>query len=219
VRSSWQSSGVAALALALAALAGVPAAAHRLDEYLQAARIAIDPDRVHIELDLTPGVAVARGILADLDADHDGSFTAGEARAYAARVQREIRVELDGQPLTLALTDSRAPAADAILRGEGVIRLQLTAAVPLLAGGPHQLFYRNGHRSDVGAYLANALVPASDRVAVLAQRRDVAQQELVIEYSLRDSASMHAPSWLIAVAGIVVTAILFARFRSLKFEV
>ena len=114
----------------------MPASAHRLDEYLQAARIAIDPDRVHIELDLTPGVAVARGILADLDADRDGTFTADEARAYAARMLREIRLELDGQPLTLALTDSRAPAADAILRGEGVIRLQLTAAVPLVAAGP-----------------------------------------------------------------------------------
>jgi len=188
----------------------VRASAHRLDEYLQAARIAIDPDRVNIDLDLTPGVAVAPGILADIDANRDGTFTTDEARAYAARVQREIRLELDGQPLTLALTDSRAPAADAILRGEGVIRLQLTAAVPPLAGGPHQLFYRNGHRADVGVYLANALVPASDRVAVLAQRRDVAQQELVIEYSLRDGSSIHVPSWSIAVAGIVLTAVLFA---------
>ena len=126
---------------------------------------------------------------------------------HAARVLREIRVELDGQPLTLALTDSRAPAADAILRGEGVIRLQLTAAVPPVAAGPHQLFYRNGHRSDVGAYLANALVPASDRVAVLAQRRDVAQQELVIEYRLRDGASIHVPSWLIAVGGVTAAVL------------
>jgi hypothetical protein len=35
------------------------ASAHRRDEYLQAARIAVGPDRVRIELDLTPGMAVA----------------------------------------------------------------------------------------------------------------------------------------------------------------
>ena len=41
--------------LVLVAVAG-PVSAHRLDEYLQAARIGIDPERVQIELDLTPGV-------------------------------------------------------------------------------------------------------------------------------------------------------------------
>ena len=40
-----------------------PIAAHRLDEYLQAARIAVDVDRVGVELDLTPGVAIAPSVM------------------------------------------------------------------------------------------------------------------------------------------------------------
>ena len=47
-------------------LAGVAVvSAHRRDEYLQAARLALDPGRVQIELDLTPGIAVADAILVD----------------------------------------------------------------------------------------------------------------------------------------------------------
>jgi hypothetical protein len=44
-------------AIVLAAGAGL--SAHRHDEYLQAARIAIDPDGVRLELSLTPGIAVS----------------------------------------------------------------------------------------------------------------------------------------------------------------
>ena len=40
---------------------GAPASAHRLDEYLQATTIALEKNRVHAELRLTPGVAVFRG--------------------------------------------------------------------------------------------------------------------------------------------------------------
>ena len=43
-----------------------PAAAHRLDEYLQATRLSIDIDRVDLEIDLTAGSAMAsRGICMD----------------------------------------------------------------------------------------------------------------------------------------------------------
>ena len=37
---------------------GVTAGAHRIDEYLQAARLAITPDRITLEMDLTPGYLV-----------------------------------------------------------------------------------------------------------------------------------------------------------------
>ena len=46
------------LALTIAAGAATHLSAHRLDEYLQAARLGIDPDRVELQLDLTPGAAV-----------------------------------------------------------------------------------------------------------------------------------------------------------------
>ena len=46
-------------AVAILLTLGAGAFAHRLDEYLQAARIAVDNGRVDLDLDLTPGAAVA----------------------------------------------------------------------------------------------------------------------------------------------------------------
>ena len=40
-------------------LAVAPASAHRVDEYLQATRLAIGVNRINIEIDLTPGVDIA----------------------------------------------------------------------------------------------------------------------------------------------------------------
>jgi hypothetical protein len=206
---SPRSSALAALAVALAALTSTPVSAHRLDEYLQAARIAIDPGRVQIELDLTPGIAVAPRVLADIDRDGNRAITADETRAYATRVLSEIRVGIDGQLVALELDDTSAAAVDALSRGEGAIRLHLRATVPPLRPGKHQLFYRNNHHADIGVYLANALVPSSDRVGVLQQRRDVDQQQLIVEYALD---AVPAPGrlpfwWVIAAAGATLACL------------
>ena len=47
-----------AAAGAILLLAGTPASAHRLDEYLQATTISVEKDRVQAQIRLTPGVAV-----------------------------------------------------------------------------------------------------------------------------------------------------------------
>jgi hypothetical protein len=185
-RKSPRSRSRTAVAAALVALAVSQASAHRRDEYLQAARIAVDPARVAIELDLTPGIELAQGILNEIDRNRDGVIAADEGQAYAARVLKEIRLEVDGRPLPLALTGTRFPAGDAVLRGEGTIRLELSAAVPPLAAGAHRVFYRNNHHGDIGVYIANALVPLNDRVAIGVQQRDGNQRELVIDYKLRN---------------------------------
>ena len=75
---------VVAFLAVMAAVNGL--SAHRLDEYLQAARIDIEPDRAEVQLDLTPGVAVAEGVIADIDRDRDGVLSADEKDAYVSRV-------------------------------------------------------------------------------------------------------------------------------------
>jgi hypothetical protein len=184
-RSSWRSKGAAALTLILVLAGSASTSAHRRDEYLQAARIAIDPDRVQIALDLTPGIAVAEEILAGIDRDGDKSISAGEARMYARALLRAVAIDVDGIALDLELVDSAFPAVDAVRRGEGTMRIDAVAGMAPRADGLHHLHYHNSHRSDIGVYLANALVPASDRVAVTAQRRDADQRELTIDYTLR----------------------------------
>jgi len=182
--SSLRNRIIAGLTSAIVVALSVAASAHRPDEYLQAARITIDPDRVQVELDLTAGMSVADAIIRDIDRDGSGSITSREAREYAAGAVKTMRLEVDRRPLQLELTNVTVPDLEAIRRGEGAIRLELNARLPSLAAGPHQVFFLNAHRTDLGVYLANALVPVSPRIEVTAQRRDVAQREITVDYVL-----------------------------------
>jgi len=179
------SSGLAAvLAVTATLLAGTDASAHRTDDYLQAARIGLEPDRVQITLDLTPGAAVAESFLATLDRDRDGSLSADEQREYAEQVVRALQVAIDDQRLQPRVLSSSGADPSAFRRGDGTIRLHIEATLPEVAAGSHRLRFRNAHLAGQSAYLANALVPESARVAVTAQRRDRDQSELTIEYTV-----------------------------------
>jgi hypothetical protein len=214
-RSSWRNSGLtAAFAVALVVATSGKASAHRLDEYLQAAQLAIDPDRVELQLELTPGAALAAAILAEIDRDRNGTISDAEARAYAAVVQGAIRLELDGSVLHPELVESRPPAVDAVSKGEGTLRLRWTAPLPPLADGPHELFYMNAHHRDVGVYLANVLVPSTDRVAVTSQDRDVEQREYTVAYELKGGPAGALRGLAIAgIAGALAGAVFFLRRR------
>jgi hypothetical protein len=197
---------------------GAMPSAHRTDEYLQAARLAIDPGRVQIELDLTPGIAMADAILADIDRDRDGSLSAEEQRAYGTLVLSALQVEVDGTRLPVQLGVSSFPEPEAVRRGEGTIRLHSAAMLPRLSIGFHQLLFRNRHHPDRSVYLANAVVPASDRVAVRAQRRDGDQTELIIEYVLRAAPATSAAVLLLGIiaAATVLSALLVRAPRTLR---
>jgi hypothetical protein len=171
--------------------------AHRADEYLQAARLALDPARVQVELDLTPGIALAEAIIAAIDRNGDGSLSPDEQRAYGVLVVSELTLEVDGIPVLPRLGDIGFPDAEAMRRGEGTVRIQAAAALPRLAMGRHQLLFRNRHHPDRSVYLANALVPGSDEVGVTAQRRDGDQTELTIEYVLRTAPATSTTVWLL----------------------
>ena len=200
-----RSRAVGALTLQLVLMSGSWTSAHRRDEYLQAARLAIDPDRVDLALDLTPGIAVADVVLSEIDVDRNGLISAAEARAYSDRVLSAIALDVDGIPLRVELVDSTFPAFDSVRKGEGTTRIQAAASMPRLADGLHHLRYRNTYRSDIGVYLANALVPASDRVIVAAQRRDLYQRDLVIDYQLsRQPASTARRGLSVGVAGALI---------------
>lgn len=182
MRARNGSAAVGALAAAL--LAGTDVSAHRTEDHLQAARIDLEPGRVRITLDLTPGIAVAEPFVAALDRDRDGSLSTEERREYARQVLSAVQVAIDGRPLRPRVASSSFPDLSALRRGEGTIRLRIQATLPRVPAGPHRLLFRNGHLAGHSAYLANALVPESPRLAVTAQRRDPDQSELSIEYTL-----------------------------------
>ena len=206
LRGNSRLAGALALAMTFAASANV--SAHRTEDYLQAARIGLEPDRVLVTLDLTPGIAVAESLLAALDRDLDGSLSTDEQRAYAGRVAGALSVEIDGRPLRPVVLSWSFPDPSALRRGEGAIRLSLGATLPGVAAGSHRLLFRNAHLADHSAYLANALLSESRRVTVTAQRRDREQTELTIEYTLKAEPATTGSAWLV---GSLATAFLMLK--------
>lgn len=178
------SRALAGLSVAVAIGVGTGASAHRLDEYLQAARIDLRADSVAIELALTPGAELTDAIVAAIDRDDNGIASSDEERAYAREVVHTLRATLDDTPLQLDLLSFSFPTADQFRRGEGTMRLQLGASHPALSNGRHQLSFSNGYRTGQSVYLANALVPVSPRISVTRQQRTFDQRELTIDYAV-----------------------------------
>jgi hypothetical protein len=101
-------------------------------------------------------------------------------------------------------------------RGEGTVRIQSVATLPHLSIGVHHLLFRNRHHADRSVYLANALVPGSDRVAVTAQRRTPDQSELIIDYVMRAAPMTSVTVSLLGslAATTVLSALLLRASRS-----
>jgi len=198
-----------ALAVVIAVAAGIGVSAHRLDEFLQAARIDLSDTGVTIDLALTPGADIADAIVATIDRDRNGVVTADEQDTYAQDVLSGLTATLDGTRLPLRLNDLSFPTADDLRSGNGTIRVRLAAAHSELSNGRHQLFFSNGHQAGHSAYLANALVPASSRVSVISQRRTVDQRELTIDYAVGMAQARVASGGLLV--GLVA-AVLIVRY-------
>ena len=158
--------------------------AHRLDEYLQATRISLGSDRIVVEMDLTPGADLAALVFASINTDHDGKISEAEGAAYANQVLKEIIVELDGKPERLTLVSSAFPSFQEMNAGIGAIRIQ-ASAVWTAASGSHSLFYQNNHRTDFGAYLVNALIPANREIEITGQERDPLQRGMRLAFNVR----------------------------------
>jgi hypothetical protein len=172
---------VAALACVLA-LAG-RADAHRLDEYLQATRVSVSVDRIRIELDLSPGVAVADAVIRAIDTNGDGVISDDEASDYAATVLQAVTLTADARPVALRLDARVFPAMDSMRAGLGMIRLAASADVPARAGH-RELAITNAFQPAIGVYLVNALVPSDSRITITAQRRDPLQRTLALDYDV-----------------------------------
>ena len=174
------------------------ASAHRLDECLQAARVAVAPDRVEVELDLTPGADTAAAILPLLDLDHDGRISLLEEEGYADLVRRALTLEVDGRGQPLAVLDHEFPSPEEMKAGAGVIRLKLSAEFKPLSVGPHQLHFGNRHETNVSVYLVNALLPETKAVVVTRQQRDPLQREYQLDFSITalatNSPAVRSPS-------------------------
>jgi hypothetical protein len=154
---------------------------HQLDEYLQAARIAIAANGVVVEMSLTPGVAVAPRVLALIDRDGDGQASAAEIEGYARGVLRDVVLSVDGQPIEMAVTRADGASLEEMSAGAGTIRLEALGKIRAMSAGPHQIRLTNTHQPGFSVYLVNALVPSDPAITITAQRRDVLQHGIELD--------------------------------------
>jgi hypothetical protein len=207
---------LAVSALFAMSLAG-DAAAHRLDEYLQATLIGVTRDGIDVEIQLTPGVAALPVVMAVIDRDRDGRISAEEERAYSARVAREVELWVDGAPAALSLMESTFPALEAMREGLGTIRMKLRTK-----RSGHALRFENRHLPQISAYLVNCLAAPADSLVVGRQERDEAQRSIGFEYSFGAGAAPLAawialgPFWPAALGMLLVArmAVLIYRRKS-----
>lgn len=175
---------VLVLGALLAFLALSPAVfAHRLDEYLQATLVVIEPGSVRLQINLTPGVAVAERVLRDLDQDRGGTISRSEAARYGQRLKRDLTLRLDGRRRRLKLTASEFPEPGELRSGLGIIQLEFAATHQPLAPGPHRLTFENRHRQPVSVYLFNAARPKVRTIQITSQKRSPNQSAGEIEFT------------------------------------
>jgi hypothetical protein len=189
--------------LVLLSVAGATVRAHRLDEYLQAARVSITTERVAIELGLTPGISLADAFIARLDRDRDGMISPVEAEQYGDEVVADLKVSVDAQSLSLTLRRIDVPPAGELRDGVGTIRLEADAPSPAWRTGQHLLRLENGHRVAQSVYLANALWPDDGRIAIRRQDRNPTQRVLDVRYDVMPTATGGFAWFLVAGALLV----------------
>ena len=200
---------IAAIAGALVLTTAIEADAHRLDEYLQAARVAVSPSGIVVHLALTPGTSLAAEIIALLDRNGNGRVSPLEAEAYGRLALGDVSARLDGVPIGLTLMRVEVPTAGEMRDGVGTIRIEAAGTTHAGRSGAHQFELRNAHRPDGSVYLANALAPETSDIRIVRQRRDERQQMFTLDYEVRPSTSA-AAGWLVAGAAVLMT---HARWR------
>lgn len=182
---------------------GASVSAHRLDEYVQAAQVAVSTDRIGISLSLSPGIAVADAIVSRLDQDGDGRILPVEAEAHGRDIVADLYVSVDGQPLSLTLRRVEVPPIPELREGVGSIRIEADAVAPGLAPGLHTLRVENRHVLPGSVYLANALLPETDAIQIRRQQRDPLQQTLLVEYDATPTSRANA-AWLAVAVGALI---------------
>lgn len=181
--------------------------AHRLDEYLQATLVVIEPGRIRLQMNLTPGVAVAERVLSQIDTDQDGTISTNEAVAYCELLKRDLSARIDQSNLELKVIASYFPGLNELRTGWGFIQLEFAATLRPLSSGTHKLIIENRHLPALSVYLLNAAQPVSNSIQITQQVRNQNQSLGEIEFTVQSPTRSHKLAALVAMLFIVLVAV------------
>jgi hypothetical protein len=179
--------------LMMIALLAMPSAAfaHRLDEYLQATLAVIEPGEIRLQMNLTPGVAVADQVLTRIHPDDRGAILPREVAAYAESLRHDLIVRLDQRVVALQLTASQSSPPDELRNGSGIIQMEFIAKTGAFKPGAHTLSIQNRHLPAISVYLLNAGQPSffeptpskMGSIEITAQKRNKSQSDGEIDFT------------------------------------
>ncbi|NHN84943.1 hypothetical protein GOB93_09850 [Acetobacter musti] len=170
--------------LALTAAAS-PAAAHRLNQYLQATTIALTQDGLTLHLRLTPGVNVADQVIRTIDRNGDGVLSPEEQQTYAATVAQGLSLSLNGKALSLQPEAGAFPSEAAMRAGNGTIDLQFVTQTTL-SNGSYRLSYTNKVSGPQTVWLVNCLLPQDPAIHIVRQTRTENQSSYQLDFQIGD---------------------------------
>ncbi|MBK8001076.1 MAG: hypothetical protein IPK15_20790, partial [Verrucomicrobia bacterium] len=107
---------------------------------------------------------------------------------YGERLLKDLRVGIDGRPVTLALAEIAFPAIQEMKEGHGIIRVKASAGVDRLLPGAHTLTLTNSHLPKISVYLVNALVPKDLTIQIKKQTRDELQKDYQLQFTVNTKA-------------------------------
>jgi hypothetical protein len=162
--------------------------AHRLDEYLQASLLAIEPGGIRLQINLTPGVIVAEQLLARIDRDGDGAISRKEASAYGEELRGDLTARLDGHNIELKFTGFNFSEPAELRAGIGILQCEFSATAVSMTAGAHKLTLDNRHLPAISAYLVNAEKPKAASVRIITQKRNQNQSASEIDFSFDPAA-------------------------------
>ena len=175
----------------LVALLAVPSTvfAHRDDEYLQATLVTIEPNGILLQINLTPGIAVAEQVIARIDRDRDDVISADEASAYVESLTRDLTLRLDGRNVELKRTGSQFVSPEELRTGSGIIQIEFSTKLAALLSGTHKLTLENRHLATISVYLINAAQPRLATIQITGQKRNDNQSVGEIEFTFHPLSS------------------------------
>lgn len=202
------SSGVLPAALALGLLCALcPRGAEAHAEHLgQAAWLTLTRDEVVLDLVLAPGARVAEGFVSAYNTRADDALDDAERASLASALLASLAVELDGQPVRLALERLASPRPAVLRTGEAQLEARLRGPLPTLAPGSHALTFTNRFAPVRSDYLAHAEVRARG-AAIAGLERSPTREVLQLRLRVAGSPPMPPaapPRWLFALGAALL---------------
>jgi hypothetical protein len=183
----------AIVTLILGLLSATPTQAHRIEGLLQAALVELLPSQAGLEVMLVPGMDIAPKVVALLDANGDGVFSASESNDWSGLFMAGQSVTVDGQSLPLTLQSVRTSSLSEMTNGHAEVVVHYTAELGTLAHGPRTIVCANRYEPIPSVYQCNGLVPKAPGVRIHSHRRDERQRELTLAAEFVDSSATAGP--------------------------